>query len=259
MTTTTTTAARVHPDVRRNADDTISVTVPASDFTQALTWVTPAASRDGGPLAVTNLAYGPGAGHAAHYLPRKEWARKPADDYSLSLAATDRYRLHWPTMAVPAAEDVAGVTPRWVAPAGSFNLDTKELVAAAKAWPKTPRGLYLIRVTFTEAGVGDVRLEVLAGDQVIVSQILRIADVNFPKYASLVPTPVEGSCPSSVAWNPIFLADMAKATKALKVSSLAFRLPSGDDGQVKKAALVVPNEDPEATIAHSAILMPVKF
>lgn len=235
----------------RNSNGTVTLTVPLADLTNAITWTSPAASTDE-RLDSICFTYGPAAKHAAHYTP--SGARKPFTGYALSLAATDRYRLHWSTTTVPDGPTETDAL------AGSFCVKAKALVAAAKSWPKPPRGeapgIRFVRITFTPDLADEVRLEAMVGDQVIALNVLPSEASTFPKYESLVPKMSNDTGPSIAAFAPAFLMDLAKASKALfKDSCLVFHFQ--EDATAKKAALVFPNNFSEQA-ACSAILMPVK-
>ena len=266
----TTTQTRTHADVVLNEDQSVSITVPSTNLTQAITWVAPAASKDSdrGGFSGINITYGPAEEHVPHYDPTKQWQRKPVSGYALTLAATDRYRLHWSTLVVPTVEDRPS-QGQWDTPSGSLTLPAKELAAISKTWPKPTRATggmpYRVRITFTPGQPQSaIRLEVLepVAEQVISSQSLREPETNsFPKYTTLVPVPDNSHSSADVAFNPEFLADMAAAANKLKVSGMAFHLPAAQDKgreQVRRACLVTLN-DPEASVSHSAILMPVKL
>lgn len=266
----TATQTRTHADVVLNEDQTVSITVPSTSLTQAITWVAPAAAKDSDRSNLTgiNITYGPAEEHVPHYDPAQQWQRKPASGYALTLAATDRYRLHWSTLVVPTVEELS--RGQWDTPSGSLTLPAKELAAVAKTWPKPTRATggmpHRVRITFTPGQVaGDVRLEVLDpnAEHATASQTIQLDTdrTAFPKYKTLVPVPDNSHSPADVVLNPDFLAGMASAAKALKVSGMAFHLPAATDKdreQVKRACLITLN-DPESVVSHSAILMPIKL
>lgn len=270
METTTATRQPV-ADAARNDDGTTSITVPAPDLARAIAWVAPAAAKDSARNTSyyigINLTFGHADYHAPHFEPAKGWKSKLIGDYAISVAATDRYRLHWATVNVPAIEDTT-VGVEYAIPSGSITLPAKELATVAKTWPKPSRATIMpnrIRITFIEDdSLAPVRFDVLepAADIVVASQTIRPdSQQTFPKYARLVPAVDNTTSAASVAWDPAFMADLASTAKTLKLGTLAFHLPAAEGKnveQVQRACLIVPNDD-STTVSYAAILMPVKF
>lgn len=114
-------------------------------------------------------------------------------DGVLTLAATDRYRLHVVTVAGIDAPDVSPVLVRG-----------RDLLATVKAWKVPARSTFSALVDFTEDGLG------LRWDS--GAWVLPYVDEMFPDWARMVPD-VERERDGITAWatNPGYLADALDA------------------------------------------------
>ena len=119
----------------------------------------------------------------------------------VTFAATDRYRLAVVTVAWS-----EGYTHNngedW-----SVSVDAKAFAAAVKAFPKTPaRAPAPVTpwafVNLTPAGVEIVHLTGTA--------VLPAVELDFPRWRALVPAEDATVAVESIAWNPAYMADVAK-------------------------------------------------
>jgi hypothetical protein len=237
---------------------TATVALPLVDLLDALTWVTPASASTkdrNNAFAGVHFTYGPGAEHAPHW--NAQWVKEPTERYAVTLAATDRYRLAYSTIEVPTVEGAPAPSV-----SGTFVLDTKELLTAAKVWGRPRRGMPspLVRIVHdVEANTVALSLVDPITDQASSTNVLPVSEStsNWPTYRALLPD-VDASKPMAlVNINAAFLADFAKS--ATKVNRNGSEVLSLAPYHAEKAIPVRPYWDADATVHHSAILMPIRL
>ena len=224
-----------------------TATVNTSAFRSALEWVAPAFEKDRTLPALSSiyLRIGPSDAHPGTY--RADWSRRMPKGAAITLAATDRYRLHWATVDIDVSEDV----PRF-----DFMVPGAELLTAAKSWPKRTRGF----AADLEQLAIDVPADALAATftarflDVTASSSLRLTDGTFPRFDSLMPWDFEGDADPVGHYSPTYLAQMATAAAKVGTPKAAIHMRLRG---VKPAAFAATTADDN--VAHySAILMPIR-
>lgn len=235
-----------------------TVSVPLSQFQDALAWVAPCAATGSGFgnvawMHAVEVRIANGGSHAPHY--GKQWEHVSTAGRAVSFAATDRYRLGWATLqASSEGEHESGDTGE-----ATFLIDAKALVTAARSLPKAKRGsVFTVRVTF-DAQLHTATLDVFDRGVTVGSVMLPTVDTHdatsFPKYESLVP---DVTLPDYTAEafhvNAAFVADFAKA--AVKVhKSGTMRIAPRSSKACAVATAWVDDHAPR----FSAILMPIRM
>ena len=127
----------------------------------------------------------------------------------VTFAATDRYRLAVVTVAWSEGYTMRHGSEDWSRGCEDWavSVDAKAFAAAVKACPKTPaRAPAPVTpwafVNLTPTGVEIVHLTGTA--------VLPAVELDFPRWRALVPAEDATVAVESIAWNPAYMADVAK-------------------------------------------------
>lgn len=249
MTTTTTEQA--------TATRVVQFTFNAADLQAAIDWVGHAASRDDTlpTLTAVQFRYGPATEHPGHYRSGFPLERQYPTGYAVTLATTDRYRLAYATTLLADTDTVTEQPP-----AGTFLIPAKDLIAAAKAWPKAKaRQTAPVTVTITAT---EQMIDITAHDPATLASAttsVRTVLGDFPKYDRLLPsTDPERHGTAAIAVTPAYLQGFtAAATKVTKTLTGIPPIQLGFTAPKKPIAITV-DAGFDSRVQFSGLLMPVR-
>jgi DNA polymerase III subunit beta len=119
----------------------------------------------------------------------------------VTFAATDRYRL-----AVGTVRWSEGATARYGADDWAVSVDAKALTAAVKSLPKADKyGRHSEAQVFVNLTPTGVEIVHPTG-----TTVLPVVELDFPRWRALVPAEDATVAVESIAWNPAYMADVAK-------------------------------------------------
>lgn len=253
MTTTTTTPTA--PAYTQWLDQAITTTVDGFLLRDALQWVLPACGKvtGGSPpqFRFVQFTIGPAHGHPDH---GDGAANAGPDGLCLTLAATDRFRLHYATLPV-LSTSAPGVAPGADWDCRFLRVDGKDVGDAAKGWPKPRSGAMLVDID-TATSQSAMRLTGRAGlvSSEVVVPLHGDSSNGLPpgtRWHSLLKSHPESGSP--VAVDPQYLAQLAKgAGKAQHLvitlhgeRPARFHVPAGEAG-LHRSALIMPIRLPKS-------------
>lgn len=252
MTITTQPLASTNPQVVTDDGNTATVTVLLSTITDALNWTIPAAAKDHALEAITGIQFTVGvpASHPGHY--DLGWNRVLPTATALTLAATDRHRLHWATVPVAEAAGTPDPTVGF-----QFIVGAADLASAMKSWPKVPaRGVPLMATATFSFDRACSRVDIRANYlHVTATASYRTVEGTFPNVGPLVPWAWSDCAAEGIGLSATYLGSLTAAAlkSGSKSSPLRFRL----NGPAKP--LAVSASTTEDLVQRSALLMPVRL
>ena len=186
-------------------------TLPMSTLSQMIGVVSHAAMTDEMLPALRCLKFTIGAGpeHVAH-LDNRTFAKVPVTVPSLTLAATDRYRMMWATAPCKMPDEVVAGKPV------EFTVTATALRALAASFPKVGRGRKAVNPNVTieqvegARGLTVVRFTVTTPESEQVTT-LAMGPADFPDFNKVVKYGHEEPTPDLFAVNPTYAAQMFAA------------------------------------------------